>query len=439
MLYELWRKIATARRDEPALRDATSGRHWTFGELFAASERAPVSDPDRFNLSDEPGQRPALRHYSTLVFPQGNTPEFLLDLLAAWRVGKIVCPLEPGQSPPEIPPPPAPCVHLKTTSATTGAARLALFTAEQLAADAENIVATMGLRPDWPNLGVISIAHSYGFSNLVLPLLLHGIPLILAPSPLPEMVRRAAEGERALTLAAVPAMWRAWHEANAIPPGVRLAISAGAPLPVELEQTVFAVRGLKIHNFYGSTECGGIAYDANETPRTDGAFVGEPMRNVELSVNSDSCITVRSRAVAQTYWPTPAENLGAGLFRTSDVGEVVAGKVFLRGRVGDLINVAGRKISPLVIEQELARHPDVSACLVFGVLDRDGERNDLIVAAVVVKSCGNGEALRKFLLEKIPAWQVPRDWWFVDSLEANRLGKFSRAEWRKRYAQVKGN
>jgi long-chain acyl-CoA synthetase len=41
----------------------------------------------------------------------------------------------------------------------------------------------MGLRPDWPNLGVISLAYSYGFSNLVLPLLLHGIPLFLAPSP----------------------------------------------------------------------------------------------------------------------------------------------------------------------------------------------------------------------------------------------------------------
>ena len=57
-----------------------------------------------------------------------------------------------------------------TQSATTGAARVIAFTAGQLAADVENIVATMGLRPNWPNLGVISMAHSYGFSNLVLPL-----------------------------------------------------------------------------------------------------------------------------------------------------------------------------------------------------------------------------------------------------------------------------
>src|SRR5204863_4900590 len=113
---------------------------------------------------------------------------------------------------------------------TTGVPRLVAFTAPQLMADAGNIVQTMGLRPDWPNLGVISLAHSYGFSNLVLPLLLHGIPLLLLDSPLPEAVRRSAELHPAITLAAVPALWRAWHEASAIPANVRLAISAGAPL-----------------------------------------------------------------------------------------------------------------------------------------------------------------------------------------------------------------
>src|SRR5205085_57854 len=95
---------------------------------------------------------------------------------------------------------PAESVHIKTTSASTGEARHILFTARQLAADAENIMATMGLRPDWPNLGVISLAHSYGFSNLVLPLLLHGIPLILGGSSLPETVRNATRCSPKVTL-----------------------------------------------------------------------------------------------------------------------------------------------------------------------------------------------------------------------------------------------
>ncbi|MSU58319.1 MAG: long-chain fatty acid--CoA ligase [Pedosphaera sp.] len=433
MLYELWRQIAAARRDDFALRDAATGRRWTFGELFAAGEGAPSTASASSDTDDEPRRSLALRRDGALAFPQGNSPEFILDLLVAWRDGKIVCPLEPGQSPPQFPPPPAPCVHLKTTSATTGAARLAAFTAEQLAADAENIVATMGLRADWPNLGVISIAHSYGFSNLVLPLLLHGIPLILAPSPLPEALRRAADGERALTLPAVPAMWRAWHEANAIPPGVRLAISAGAPLPVELEQAVFAARALKIHNFYGSTECGGIAYDASDTPRTDAACVGIPMKNVSLSVAGDDCLEVRSRAVAKTYWPQPDANLGGGCFRTSDLAEISDGLVCLRGRAGDLINVAGRKVSPETIERALLQHPQVLECLVFGVPSRDAERTEEIVAVVVSRE--REDVLRHFVLETLPAWQSPRHWWFAETVQSNARGKISRTEWRAKFVE----
>lgn len=420
MLYELWRKVATARRDELALRDAASGRSWAFGELFAAAEGAPVSDPARFN---------------GMAFPQGHTPDFILALLAGWRDGRIVCPLEAGQLPPSVPLPPAPCAHLKMTSATTGAARLVAFTGEQLAADAENIVATMGLRPDWPNLGVISMAHSYGFSNLVLPLLLHGVPLIVCPSPLPEAVRRAAEGFAALTLPAVPALWRAWHDAKAIPPNVRLAISAGAPLPAACEEAVFAAHGLKIHNFYGSTECGGIAYDASDTPRTHDAFIGTAVQGVTLAVNAGGCLVVRSRAVGATYWPEPSAELGGGVFDTRDLVELTEEKVFLRGRASDLINVAGRKVWPAIIEAELAEHPQVQACLVFGTSEGAGDRNDLIVACVVAKAAVTGDELRTFLLDKLPAWQIPRAWLFVESLTGNQLGKISRLEWRRKFLE----
>ena len=422
MLYELWRAVAAARRNDWALRDAGSGRAWTFGELFAAG-----------------AANAAQRVSCKFVFPQGNTPQFILDLLAAWREGSVACPLEIDQSPPAIDVRPAAWAHLKMTSATTGPRRMVGFTAEQLAADAGNIVATMGLRADWPNLGVISIAHSYGFSNLVLPLLLHGIPLILVPAPLPEAVRRAAEGESAVTLPAVPAMWRAWHEADAIPMKVRLAISAGAPLPLGLERDCFAARGLKIHNSYGSTECGGIAYDTSSTPRDDEACIGEPLKGVQLSVNGENCLTVQSSAVGEGYFPAADACLGNGRFQTNDLVELKDGLVFLRGRTSDFINVAGRKVSPLLIERELSAHPAVAACVVFGAPDTEGDRADLIVAAVVPRTPVNGAALRQFMLARVPAWQVPRDWLFVESLTANRLGKISRTEWRAKYSVARSS
>jgi long-chain acyl-CoA synthetase len=200
---------------------------------------------------------------------------------------------------------------------------------------------------------------------------------------------------------------------------------------VTLEQDIFQSCGIKIHNFLGSTECGGIAYDAGERQRGDDAHVGTPMQNVHLSLNDDGCLVVRSRAVAETYWPEKSDSLVRGIFQTSDLAELKDGAVFLRGRLGDQINIAGRKVSPEAVERVLLTHPDVRECLVFGVPSRAAERAEMIVA--VVASDATEMELKNFLLQTMPAWQVPREWRFVGSLVPNARGKVSRAEWRKRF------
>jgi long-chain acyl-CoA synthetase len=414
MLYERWQRVVEDKRDEIALRDLASGQSWTFSQLDGESEEP---------LPENPG----------IVFPQGNSPEFIFTVLRAWRSGVAICPLEIQQQVPAVPAPENPCCHLKITPAGTGIRRTVAFTAEQLAADAKNIVMTMGLRPDWPNLGVISLAYSYGFSNLVLPLLLHGIPLFLAPSPLPVALRCAQHAHLNLTVAAVPALWHAWHKAGAILSNVRLAISAGAPLPLALEREVFGEHGVKIHNFYGCTECGGVSYDVASVPRAEESSVGRPLNNVNVEIGSDGFLRVRSRAVGQTYWPAKEDALGSGVFRTGDFAELKEGEVHLRGRVDDHINVAGRKALPAVIEQALREHEAVADCLVFGVPSENADRVDLIVACVNASRGGVKDELKQFLLQKLPGWQVPREWWFVESLENNGHGRLSRAEWRKNF------
>ena len=417
MLYEIWLRVAHQFGTQAALVDAPSGRHWTFNELAALGE------------AEGSGADPT-------VFPEARGPEFIVSVIRAWREGRILCPLEPGQEAPAVAPglPDGIC-HLKFTSATTGVPRLVAFRPGQLAADAANIVRTMGLRPDWPNLGAISLAHSYGFSNLVLPLLLHGIPLILVGAPLPEALRAAAAGYEGLTLPAVPALWRTWHAAGAIPSNVRLAISAGAPLPLPLEQEVFATSRLKIHNFYGSSETGGIAYDSSAEPRDDAAEVGAPMQGVEVEIAEDGCVEVRGAAVAETYWPAESGSLKPGVFRTSDLGEIRAGRVYLRGRAGDMMNLAGRKVSPESIERVLMTHPRVSECLVFGVPSPEPGRGEVVAACVAPRGEVSQEELRQFLLTRLPAWQIPRQWWFVEALAASARGKLPRAEWRRRFLE----
>jgi long-chain acyl-CoA synthetase len=415
MLYELWMETVGRFAKETALIDLATNRRWTFQGL--AKEVEALRQPA------EP-----------IVYPQGNRVEFVTALLNAWRSGKVTCPLEPSQRIMSFEKVPQDCAHLKLTSATTGQARAVLFKPEQLLTDVKNIVSTMGLRPEWPNFGVISMAHSYGFSNLVLPLLFFGIPLILAPAPLPEILKKA--DFPALTIAAVPALWRTWKEAGTLSSKIKLAISAGAPLPIALEQEVFQRCGLRIHNFYGSTECGGIAYDRSAVPRAESTLAGGTMDNVTLSVSPEGTLVVQGRAVGEGYWPEPSDELAAGRFTTSDLVEIRNGQVHLLGRVTDVINVAGRKVAPQSIEDALLQNPAVVECLVFGVPDEDPDRVERTVACVVLRKSISEIELKSFVSRLLPGWQVPREFWFVESLQTNERGKVSRARWRKTFLNV---
>jgi acyl-coenzyme A synthetase/AMP-(fatty) acid ligase len=411
MLEQRWRSTVDRFHNSLAVHEVASGRTWTFGELAAAADALGTpSDP--------------------ILFPKGNGIPFLLTVLQAWRTRTPLCPLEPSQPIPLIPTPAAPLVHLKSTSGSTGAPRWVALTEAQIAADADQIVDTMQLSPDCPNVGVLSLAHSYGYSNLVTPLFLHGIPLILATSALPTAVLAAAPLAPRVTLPAVPALWSTWHQTDAIPANVHLAISAGAPLPHALERDVLEQHGLKIHNFLGASECGGIAFDRSQTLRPDPSCVGTAMNGVRLSTDADGALIIQSPAVAQTYFPTPAPALQHPTFRSADLVTIDDdGLLRIRGRASDLINVAGRKVAPETIEQALLTHPAIRDCLVLGLPDDDA-RGESIGVVYDLRSPVSETELRTFLQGVLPAWQLPRRWWLRPDLSVDHRGKRSRKVWR---------
>lgn len=416
MLYDRWQEVLRRHADELALYDLVSDERWTFRQLGKLAEMQERSDEE-------------------VVLPRGSGIDFPLTVLKGWRDGKVVCPLEgEGQGAPAFKEAlPRGCVHLKQTSATTGPASYVAFTAEQLFADVEQIMVTMDLRPDWPNLGVISLAHSYGFSNLITPMLCFGIPLILGGAPLPERVRKATTLFPALTVPGVPALWKLWHESDALARGVRLAISAGAPMPLSLEEQIYRSTGVKVHNFYGATECGGIAYDGSSLPRSDLAYAGEAMEGVELGIGAGGCLKVSSRAVGLRYWPENRQGLKDGVYETSDLARIEGSRVYWLGRASDQINVAGRKVLPERVEEVLLSHPGVRECAVFGVPGPELARGELVVAAIAADPMLSNEELREFVGARLREWEVPRRWWRLDRVRANERGKLSRRDLREDY------
>jgi long-chain acyl-CoA synthetase len=429
MPKSLWNQWKTLAADQSptaiAIRTTASTQSWTYAELTAAAEA-----------------RRTHWHGSPLAMITSRGADFIIDLLAAWAEGVPVCPVE-NDSPPTWPTP-LPTDHgwalLKLTSGSTGTPRGVAFTAEALRADEAQITQMMGLRPEWTHLGAISLAHSYGFSNLVLPLVLSGIPLVLCTSPLPESVRQGLQLAGPCVLPGVPALWRTWFSAGLITPQIRLAISAGAPLPLSLESAIYAQTGLKVHNFLGASECGGIAYDQTETPRTEENYVGSAMPATQLSIDQDSALVVKSTALAATYWP-PADEasssaaLTSSNFRTGDLAEISADGVRLLGRASDLMNLAGRKVHPGEIETHLRSHPAIAECVVFSVPSPDPHRYEDMIAGWRAKTDHpvSEKELSQWLAQNFPTWKCPRHWQHWPDLRADLRGKISRHYWKNCY------
>ena len=392
MLYLRWLETSRRFASRPAIYDG--GDVMSFAELAAAVDAAPgVTAP---------------------VIARTGTPAFFVDILRAWRDGQAVIPVEKEAPEPVLPRLPMDDVRLvKHTPGASGIPRGIFLTDVQVAADADRLVAAMKLTPEIPNLAVISLAHSYGFSNVLLPLLLHGVPVHLVPVPFPRMVEEAFQQHAAMVVPAVPSMWRAWHRSGILKNApIRLALSAGAPLALALEQEVFAAAGLKIHNFYGASECGGIAYDASETPRESAGLLGELLPGVRVEIRDDGRISVASDAVATCYdAPRPDDMLGGGVYLTRDLGCIDAtGNLRLTGTTGGAINVAGRKVSPAKLEAAILSTGLVRRLKVFGIPSSDPERFEEIAAEVEIRPGITLDELKSAAHGKLQSWEMPRHW-----------------------------
>lgn len=391
MLYHRWLETSRRFSGRPAVFEG--GRTVTFADLATSVSLRPVAN-------------------SPVVARSGSV-DFFVEILRAWRDEQAVIPVERDAAEPvQKRQPPEETRLVKYTPGASGIPRGIFLTAGQVAADADRIVSAMGLTPEVPNMGVVSLAHSYGFSNVVLPLLLHGVPVHLATVPFPRVVEEIFRSHASLVVAAVPSMWRAWHRAGILPSAsIRLALSAGAPLALALENDVFTASALKIHNFYGASECGGISWDATETPRQSADDVGTTLPGVEVSIHGGR-IVVKSDSVAIGYdSPRQDDQLGNGIYQTRDLGfQDPTGRLHLTGTLGGAINVAGRKISPSKVEAALLSTGLVKRVKVFGIRSTDAERFEEICADVELLVENSLEALKQAATTVLQNWEIPRHW-----------------------------
>ncbi len=388
----------------------------------------------------------------------GNSPAWPALILGAMRRGLIPLPLGPHMAPEEREmalatcraealvtvagieeraggEPIEDCEFLKLTSGTTSQPRAIRFMATQLLADCDNICETMGLSEADLNFGVIPFSHSYGFSNLITPLISRGVPLVASEDTMPRAILDGLARTGATVFPGMPIFFEKLSELADAPalPALRLCISAGAPLPARVGEAFGSRFGLKVHTFYGSSECGGIGYDATDEPLYEEGFVGSPMRHVDVIPEGEAGqISVCSNAVGEGYFPEPDPAvLGARRFVPADLVRMGERGMYLTGRATDVINIAGRKLNPAEVEARLAECPGVRQVVVFGVAS--ALRNEEAVACVS-GTAGSEEVLR-YARTVLSGWQVPKDIWHVPEVPVNERGKVSRRELARAYGE----
>jgi acyl-coenzyme A synthetase/AMP-(fatty) acid ligase len=308
---------------------------------------------------------------------------------------------------------------IKSTSGSAGLPKTVSCQAGHLLADGRQVVETMRIRPSDRNLAVIPLGHSYGLGNLVMPLILQGTAMVTVRDYVPRQLVNWIEQYDVTVLPLVPALFRILA---ALPPGpklasVRTAISAGAVLGPAIAQAFFQRYDIKIHNFYGSSETGGICYDRTGSASLTGRSVGKPLAGISITLEGGRPVVA-----------SPAVATRSGHWKLADAAEWNSrGELVLLGRVGQGANIGGKKVHPMEIERVLRALPGVSDAAVW--LSRKEGRDYL--AAGVETSLSQAK-LEHRLAQQLPAWKFPKLYFLARELPRTSRGKLDHAALKRR-------
>lgn len=379
-----------------------------------------------------------LRARDAIAIQLPNSVDFVATFLAAVQLDLVAFLIDRDATDNEVaiirrhfgigrrPDVPADARLVKLTSGSTAQPKGIVTTEANLLADCTSICATMGIRPGDLNLGAIPFSHSYGFCNLVMPLLVQGTAVVVSNDYLPQSLVELANAHRCTVAPLIPMVFE--HLAAAAHGSfetIRTFISAGAPLAASTSRKFRERFGIDIHSFYGCSECGGIAYDRSGAAVERGT-VGAALEGVTLTARAKR-LSVRSGAVAAGYLldASTFQPFAGGAFVTDDLVEERGGEIALTGRATDLINTAGKKVNPREVEAVLLQIDGVTEARVYG--EAAGARGEVVAAAIVATPDITRELVREFCRARLSLHKVPRIVKLIESMPVDERGKVKRA------------
>ncbi|NUO55891.1 MAG: long-chain fatty acid--CoA ligase [Hamadaea sp.] len=338
------------------------------------------------------------------------------------------------------------------TSGTTGRPKGAELTHDNLTRNVDVTARTLlDLGPSDVVFGGLPLFHSFGQTVALNTAVAAGATLVLVARFEPQAALELLATEQATVFAGVPTMYGALLQAAAGTdvelPSLRICVSGGAALPVELLHRFEARFGVAILEGYGLSETSPVAcFNHPDRPRKAGT-IGTPIAGVEMKVVSlpgeDGVrrdlgdgevgeIAIRGHNIMKGYWQRPeatAEAIVDGWFHSGDLGRRDAdGYYSIVDRAKDMVIRGGFNVYPREVEEVLYEHPAVGEAAVLGMPHRT--HGEEVVAVVVLRpgATATPEELRDHVKAQLAAYKYPRHVWIVDALPKTATGKILKRE-----------
>ncbi|MFG3301820.1 long-chain fatty acid--CoA ligase [Micromonospora chersina] len=323
------------------------------------------------------------------------------------------------------------------TSGTTGTPKGAELTHTNLARNAEVAIDLLTLTAGDVVLGALPLFHSFGQTCGLNAAVAGGACLALVPRFDPQAVLDTIHHHRVTIFEGVPTMYVALlaypERVRSDVDSLRLCVSGGAALPVEVLRAFEAEFGCIVLEGYGLSETSPIVSFNHADRERKAGSIGTPVAGVEMALrdveNGVGEIVIRGHNIMKGYWGRPEAIDADGWFRSGDLGRMDdEGYFFIVDRKKDMIIGGGYNVYPREVEELLYEHPAVREVAVIGI--PHAELGEEICAAVALKdgATATAEELREHVKAQAAAYKYPRHVWLVDELPKSPTGKILKRE-----------
>ena len=329
------------------------------------------------------------------------------------------------------------------TSGTTGIPKGAMLSHKNLLAAIDSNTDIIKVSHRDKIIVFLPMFHVFTFVVCILATFSRGTRIILLGSIRPfKRIGKAIMRHRVSVLVGVPPVFNAlanmkvpWFFRFINP--IRVCVSGGAPLTVEVFKKFQDKFGIPLLEGYGLSETtGGICVNPLEGPQKP-LSIGPPIKGVaikildeddiELGVNEVGELLVKADNVMVGYYNQPEETaqvLQDGWLHTGDMAKIDKdGYIYIVDRKKDMLIVRGMNVYPREVEEVLCTHPKVEECAVIGVPDQ--QRGEVPKAIITLKENmpATEKEFRKFCHEKIAMYKNPKYFEFRKTLPKTATGK----------------